>query len=331
MNRTLVYEKYHMEMQDIGDIDPQYPMLLYICDRFDLNMEQRYWLAYLFAISYCGPTVYFMYNDFPDFETVDVGRLTRWWERNKVRTVFQTDRKYIKLRDQVVESFKSYRQLIGKGTQEAKFKELIGKNHKDTYQRCYNYFINLFGFGRYSMFLYLESVHVLTGFNMRPEGLDLQNSDTCRNGLCYATSKDKYVSKKGVKMFQSVLDELEEDLDSLVSRFSKKRPFPMTSIWNVETTLCAFRKLLAHRRYLGYYIDRQGEEISTMQQQVKDGVDWSVLWDFRREHFKKKWLKENWFGRPERVREWRKWDPDKSEMRYGLSGYEELQQNRWMM
>ena len=29
-----------------------------------------------------------------------------------------------------------------------------------------------------------------------------------------------------------------------------------------------------------------------MQSQVTDGVDWSVLWQFREETYDKKWLKE---------------------------------------
>jgi len=64
------------------------------------------------------------------------------------------------------------------------------------------------------------------------------------------------------------------------------------NIWNIETTLCAYKKFKKGKRYIGYYIDRQRKEIEKMQHNVSDGVDWSVLWQFRNETYNKKWLKE---------------------------------------
>tara|TARA_R100001460_G_scaffold29165_1_gene58103 strand:- start:848 stop:1180 length:333 start_codon:yes stop_codon:yes gene_type:complete len=64
------------------------------------------------------------------------------------------------------------------------------------------------------------------------------------------------------------------------------------NIWNIETTLCAYKKYKKGKRYIGYYIERQRKEIEKMQTNVNNGVDWSVLWDFRKETYNKKWLKE---------------------------------------
>ncbi len=52
------------------------------------------------------------------------------------------------------------------------------------------------------------------------------------------------------------------------------------------------------KRFVGYYITRQYEEIKKMEKLVPDGVDWSVLWDFRRETFKKHFLKEYDYEHP---------------------------------
>jgi hypothetical protein len=46
-NSLKEYINYHNLMYNMGDIDPSYPMLRYVCDRFELNIEQRYWLAFL--------------------------------------------------------------------------------------------------------------------------------------------------------------------------------------------------------------------------------------------------------------------------------------------
>ena len=64
------------------------------------------------------------------------------------------------------------------------------------------------------------------------------------------------------------------------------------NIWNIETTLCAYKKYNLGKRYIGYYIERQKKEIDKMQYLVDNGVDWSVLWDFRQETYDKKWLTE---------------------------------------
>ena len=112
VSRVAEYMQYHRESLKIKDIDPSYPALKYICDRFELNVEQRYWLAFLYSCCYCVPTVYYIYNEFPDFETVDVARLQRRRDANKQKLLFQTDRRWIKMNDQFVETFLSYRDII---------------------------------------------------------------------------------------------------------------------------------------------------------------------------------------------------------------------------
>ena len=65
---VIQYLEYHEQSYAAKDIDPAYPMLKYICDRFELNIEQRCWIAFLYGCTYCGPTVFYIYNEFPDFE-----------------------------------------------------------------------------------------------------------------------------------------------------------------------------------------------------------------------------------------------------------------------
>ena len=40
------YIDYHIESSKAKDIDPSNDCLKYLCDRFELNIEQRFWLAY---------------------------------------------------------------------------------------------------------------------------------------------------------------------------------------------------------------------------------------------------------------------------------------------
>lgn len=289
MKRLAEYKQYHYEMLRIGDCDPQYPALCYLADRFELNIEQRYWLAFLFSCCYAVPTVYYMYNEFPDYSTVNVNRLQRWWTQNKALCLFQTDRLRIKTGDQFVPTFQSYASVVGP-SQAIKFQSFRRTSAVATYQAAYEEMNKVKNFGRFTMFLYLEAVARLTGFNMIPQGLDIRNSKSSRNGLLYVLGLDDLIDTEPPK---STCLALERQFQALVTHLrANSRIKQHTDVWNTETTLCAFKKLVRGTRYLGYYINRQADEITTMQQRVVSGVDWSVLWDHRAEHFQPQWLRE---------------------------------------
>ena len=53
----------------------------------------------------------------------------------------------------------------------------------------------------------------------------------------------------------------------------------------METLLCSFKKIFRKKqgRYLGYYLDRQAEEIKKVEADDWAGIDWQVFWDAREE------------------------------------------------
>ena len=263
----------------------------YVADRFELNTEQRYWLAFLFATCYSATTVYYIYNEFPDYENVNVNRLQRWWDLNKHKTIFQTDRLRIKTTNKFVETFESYKSLIGSSTQENYFKSLKQPTSQMTYDNCYSTLSHIKNFGRFTMFIYLEMVNVLTGYDLEPTYLDLKNAESCRNGLVYHLGlnqldthrNNKKITKRQIDYLQYKFTELKNAIQLL--------PIQRKNIWNIETTLCAYKKYKLGKRYIGYYIDRQRKEILKMSDLVNTGVDWDVLWDFRNETYDPRWLK----------------------------------------
>lgn len=285
--------EYHVQSSKAKDIDPSNDCLKYISDRFELNIEQRYWLAFLFGTCYSSTTVYYMYNEFPDYENVDVGRLQRWWDSNKSKTIFQTDRLRIKSQNKFVETFVSYRDLLNGMSQKDYFDSLKQPTRQMTYDNCYKVMSNIRNFGRFTMFIYLEMINVLTKYDLEPTYLDLKNAESCRNGLVYHLDKkeldthgrDKKLSNNAIKYLQYEFLKLHKEIKGL--------EIDHTNIWNIETTLCAYKKYHKGKRYVGYYIERQRKEIEKIQESVNDGVDWSVLWQFRNETYNKKWLKES--------------------------------------
>jgi hypothetical protein len=268
--------EYYEAMMLSGDCDPAYPALNYICDRYELNIEQRYWIAFLYGTNYCVPTTFYIYNEFPDFENVDVARLENWWLNNKDKLVFQTDKLRVKSNNQFVKCFESYRELIGNRTQDEAFKKL------ENYDEVYEFAKNIYTFGRFSLFNYIEALNKLAKVDVYPPTIELKDAESSRNGLCYAVYKENLIQSK---LTNIDIDVLQQSLDGLFFELTEKYPEFLVTFWNVETVLCAYKKLHLGRRYVGYYIDRQQEEILKLQSSVKDGVDWSVLWDFRREFF----------------------------------------------
>lgn len=298
---------YHDISYRAQDIDPSYPMLRYVCDRFELNTEQRYWLAFLYACTYCGPTVYYIYNEFPDFAGVNLGRLQRWWGDNRQRLVFQSDNRWIRSRNQFVEIVASYRELCSpyNGNQAETYAacvaqaERVGRDADEraalAYDACYANFSQVRYFGRFRLFLLLEAVHVVTDLPIEPTGLPLREAQSSRNGLAYALGYDHLLT--GHDYGRATLNPAEftvlsEEYERLIQTLKERLPDQRVDAWNVETTLCAYKKYHRGKRYPGYYLDRQYREILAMQNNVPHGVAWNVLWDFRREQLDAALLQE---------------------------------------
>lgn len=286
MLRLAEYLDYHTQSAKAGDVDPANACLLYLCERFELNLEQRYWLAFLYATCYSSTTTFFMYNEFPDFENVDLGRLKRWWDANRARLIFQTDRRWCRSRNQFVDCVASYRALVGAGTQQEFW-------HGAIYSRAYEDAGRIYTFGRFTLFLYLEMLHTLTGLGIEPDTIDWANAESSRNGLCYAIGRDDLMNHHTrQKLTSAQLIELDDAFDAVKHSVREVSP-QCANLWNIETTLCAYKKFKLGKRYVGYYIERMRREIEQMQHSVREGVCWDVLWQFRRETYAPQFLKES--------------------------------------
>jgi len=263
------YIDYHKESARIRDIDPANDCLRYIADRFELNLEQRYWIAFLYSTCYCAPTVFYMYNEFPDFENVDEGRLQRWWDSNKHRCIFQTDRLRIKSNNEFVPSFKSYKAFIGSYAQSERFAHMMTPSPYYTWKQAEAGVTSIKNIGRFTSFIYLEMINVLTDFQVLPDTIDWNYADNCKKGLLKASNLSQATN---------------QELDRLIKGLQKK--LAPSNIFNIETTLCAYEKHRKGQRYVGYYIDRQYNEIKKIKELVSTGVCWDVLDQFRLETYK---------------------------------------------
>lgn len=279
--RVREYIEYHRYSEQIKDIDPSYAMLKYVCDRFELNMEQRYWLAYLYSTCYNAATVFYIYNEFPDYLGVDVGRLERWWKAHRHQLDFQTDCRWVRSSNLFVGMYMDYRSLAGE-EQESTYNQL------GNYMALYEHFGHIKYMGRFKLFLLLEAVHVVTGLDITPDRFPLEEAQSSRNGLAYALGRDDLLCGHDYGREQLTREEykwLYKKFDQLLRLMEKEFPDTRVDIWNVETTLCAYKKWHRGKRYPGYYITRQAREIASMEKKVTEGVCWKVLWQFREENY----------------------------------------------
>lgn len=275
MGNFMTYEQYHNLSMQAKDVDPAILCLKYLADRYELNESQRFWICFLYGTNYCAPTTFLIYNEFPDFEAVDVKRLKYWWDKNKANLIFQTDRLRIKTSNEFVPSFVSYRNLT-RGNQQAYF------HHARNWSQCYDKITAIKNFGRFSAFNYLDAINQLTDVKYSPTYLNMAEAESCRNGLCYAIGMPELVDKKLTK----------ETAQFLHNKFLEFMRTYEGNVYQIETTLCAYKKYMRGQRYVGYYIDRMKKEIEKLQACFPDGVAWEVLWQFRQETFNKKYLKE---------------------------------------
>lgn len=271
------------------DCDSALFLMNYIHKRMELNIEQRYWVAWLFGNTYQLATAWVIANEFPDFENVDLDRLTIWNNENYKRLRYQSDQKWQK--GHLPEMFRSYRENIYKvgKTQEEFFANICNSDNPfENFTKLNNHVVNnFFKFGRYSSWFYLQTLKETCDLSIEPMDLLLnnENTHTQRDGLCYALALDYMVGDKSLYKDKEVISVLNKASIDIVNRIKHQHTDVKCDMFLLETILCAFKKTFrkSRGRYLGYYLDRQFEDISVVEKDGWVGIDWQLLWDGRNE------------------------------------------------
>lgn len=264
------------------DADPAMFLMNYINERMELNDEQRFWIAWLYGNTYQLPTAWIIANEFPDFENVDLERLTWWNDNNYKRLRYQNDQKWQK--GHLPEMFESYRNEIG-GNQKDFFTQLCPSDADPVYnfQTLYHYITHRFHkFGRYSAWFYIQALKETCDLQVEAPSLLLgdPNTHTQRDGLCRALGKDEWVGDDKILRDPGKLEHLNSGAEEILKRMHSKYPDVRADLFLLETILCAFKKTwrMQNGRYLGYYLDRQAADIRKVQNDGWWGIDWDLLW-----------------------------------------------------
>ena len=265
-------------------------MTNYLFRRFEHNREQKLWIAWIYGTTYHFPTTWVIWNEFPDMELVGLDRLKDWNSKNYKRLRYQTDTKWNK--GHLPAQFESYKNWVGDRSQAEAFKDFLAPGSpKLSFSLLWDEVKgNFHKFGRYSTWFYMQTLKQCCGLPIEPSSLmleDYSGSRSHRNGLCFALGKPEWIDKK---LDVSQLAYLEAQAYLILEEV--KKDFPDTDYFDMETCLCSFKKLfrVKHGRYLGYYLDRQAEEITQCEKDGWDGIDWQPMWDARNETLNNKLL-----------------------------------------
>lgn len=268
------------------DCDPAVWATNYLNKRYEHNDEQRLWLCWLYGNTYHLPTAWVLMNEFPDFELATVDRMEQWNTANYKRLRYQTDTKWNK--GHLPTMFASYQKFIGNRTQREALESYYEKSDTRSFDKLWEGIkSNLHKFGRYSTWFYLQHLKHTAGVRISPTSLmldDYDGSRSHRNGLLLATGKANDMDRKLNAVEYRIL---QHEADSILAETKERFPELLSEIdfFTMETCLCSFKKIFRehHGRYLGYYLDRQAEEIMQCEKDGWYGIEWQVLWDARNE------------------------------------------------
>jgi hypothetical protein len=251
------FKQYYVYEMLSWDQSPAFPTLATYAKENKLQDFDRYWLSFLYGCTYCVPTAIHI------FETLNPESVEDYWSKNKPHLLFQSDRTKVKYTNQFPKMVRSYIELI----QQDPFNELLKiQDKRQRYDKAYELFDNLYYFSRFSLFNFLEVIDGITSVKFNPTWFDLKLAESARNGLCYAIGRDDMVTLHHHPSKLSINYKLLDDkLNQLKNELTTENPSLPVSIFNIETVLCAYKKLFWETRYLGYYIDRYQTEITTMK------------------------------------------------------------------
>ena len=277
---------------EIEDCDPSLYMTNYFFDRFEYNKEQRLWLSWIYGNTYYWPTAYIVWNEFPDMHLVGVERLKDWNNENYKRLRYQVDTKWNK--GHLPEMFLSYKDWVGERSQrEALTENFVGDPVKD-FHSLWKTTNSWHKFGRYTSWFYIQTLKQCCDIPIEVDSLwfhDHSGSRSHRNGMCFAVGEDDWVD---MKLEQEQVDYLEGQAREILEETKLRYPHVSSKadFFAMETCLCSFKKLFrkTRGRYLGYYLDRQAEEIKQVEKDGWWGIDWKPMWQAREETLEHRWL-----------------------------------------
>lgn len=280
-SRMTEFVKYHIE----GDGECNNVVLKAYADKHGLDTQQRFDLAYFFAVTYCVCSAILLFND-----RDEIKRNPREYARTmKSDIIFQSDRKYVRMLD----NFENMLVFWAENLQDSdKQTKQFFEGNRLILKRAIPIVSKWYYFGRFGAFLYLETLAWLIEAKVENYTIEWKSGSTATSGLMNVFCLDDYANyfdkNKKLKVNPA-------ELDLMLKRVAEKieNAGGNSDTTQVETSLCAYRKFYKGTRYNGYYLDRMLEEIVWYEKHFPCYKNLTEeLKKIRSEKFKKRYLGE---------------------------------------
>jgi len=276
------FVKYYIASIVTGDVDPEYPLINYLKKKLNFNQEELLWYCWLYGATYHEASTHWIWLNLPE-PMPSIEKFTSWHERHKKQIEFGRDLRGSRLKLHL--KYRDYKRHVDKYGSQAEF--FKGKS----YMELWNIFRNeMFLFGRYSTFFYLETLKRCAKLPISAPSMFLEEAWSPRKAICYIFGLDFNTTPPEVAAIKG--DEILNLLkircaEAKVNRINSKHEIITNDGVDyeyLETVLCAFRgAIFEGSRYVGYYIDRMQGGILKMEQKTRTKL--TDLWEARQELF----------------------------------------------
>jgi amino acid-DNA transferase-like protein len=261
-------------------------VLPYIAHTLELDLEQRYWLAWLNANTQNPVTSLLLLRAAPRLR--DYEAAISLWRSNYRALDWDTDRRYHKARFE--DAVRGYAAAVDCGCalpQHRYFR--VGYEWQAWWDAAYA----LPTMGRLSTWSYLEYLRILLGPSVVPDAdtlmlEDIQGSRSHRNGLALLMGADEWIVDKQLG-HPSVTDDIYKDpvRMNLLGRWAaelfaevRRRCGAGADLLSLESALCTYKSWhKPNRRYPGVYNDMLYNRIITAENRW--GRRFGILWQAR--------------------------------------------------
>ena len=264
-----------------------------------LSQDDQVWWVLLYSSCYCMGTACVLQQEL-DYKTITKSQAEKFWLKNKPRLIFQSDRRYIKNMNQFVE-------IMGEFVRRSKrhpwqyLQQFIFDDPSKTYESLYKEVSSWKYYGRFGTILFMYNINKLMGIPMESQEYDWKNGKTTTaaifNAIYEDDRADAFEDTASLDSFDQAF--LNKTLRKLMNRLSAKYPEKTWTVMGVTSDLCSYRKLFKQTRYLGYYVDRQQDELNWLQERWPEYQDiWEDFWEDRKRYIDQEYLGElnGWSG-----------------------------------
>lgn len=256
MKRLKEFIWYHIN----GDGDCNGQVLRAYAEQHELTKQDIFDLAYFYATTYCCASAIFLL----DHRNEIISDLRQFAGKYKKRLIFQSDRKYVRMKDHFEKMLATWANVLRKI--EPEFADSFVRDETINTRAALKCVENWYFFKRFSAYLFIETYCDIYGIEAsRAYDLDLEgDAMTFVGGLFYVFGMDQeaeYVQKyHRLPVDIETINCLIQDLQNEVYAAGGDDNFT-----KLETSLCAYEKFFKGTRYNGYYADRMLQELTTLK------------------------------------------------------------------